>query len=209
MKIGKVINLKDYGFIFDFFKRNKIIIVSSILFVAGLFLGIFSLEKFEGFFDYFNNRLKEIISLRNEGEILKIFLNSFTFNLNITVSVFIIGTSILGIVFLPFVLGGYGFYYGAIIALLYSEYDLNGILLNAIVILPTVVLFAVCIILASREAVNFSFRISELTLPKTVPFNLYYSFKKYCLKFTAILAILVFSALADGILSFYLFDKFM
>lgn len=208
MKIGKVINLKDFSSIFNFLKQNKYIIISMILFIIGFIFGIFSLLRFEGFKNFFESKLQNFFILRNKGDILDISLSSFGFYLNILISVFIVGTSVLGVVFLPFILFGYGLYYGALLSLLYSEYSLNGVVLSGIVILPSAVLFAVCLIFATKEAADFSISISSLTLPKSAPSSLYYNFKRYCSNFIKILTVTIISSLLDGFLSFYLIEKF-
>ena len=208
MKIGKVINLKDFSFVFILLKQNKIIIISLILFLSGFIFGIFTPEKYEGFNNFFDAVLKDFFNLRNKGDIFDISVDAFGFYLNILITVFIIGTSVLGVVFLPFILCAYGLYYGALLSILYSEYSLNGVVLSGVVILPSAVLFAVCLIYATREAADFSVSISALTLPKSVPASLYYNFKKYCGEFIKILSLTIIASLMDGFLSFYLIEKF-
>ena len=90
MKIGKVINLKDYSFIFNFIKQNKIIITAFILFISGFVLGIYTPEKFEGFKDFFNSVINDFFTIRNEGDILDISISSFSIYVNILIVVFII-----------------------------------------------------------------------------------------------------------------------
>ena len=208
MKIGKVINLKDYSFVIDFLNKNKVILLSLLLFISGFGFGIYSLDKFEGFKTFFESNLNDVISLRKKGDIFDISISSFGFYLNTLINIFIIGSSILGLVLLPFILFGYGMFYGSIISLLYITYDLKGVVLSGVLVIPLIVLFSICLIFAIKEATDFSLKISSLTFPKTAPTNLYFAFKSYCSKFLIIISISVISSLLDGFLSFYLFEKF-
>lgn len=201
MQIGKVINLKNYRDFIFLFKKNKVLILFLIFFILGFFIGTVSLDKFQGFKDFFSSRLEEFIKFRTDNSIIKISFDTFIFYLTFIISAFVIGSSFLGIVFLPFIVAFCGIYYGGIMALLYSEYSLKGVAFSAVMILPSAVIFAVCMILAVQESACFSIRISKLTLPKTVPANLFYDFKNYCGRYLFIIILTLFAALIDGIIS--------
>lgn len=208
MQIGKVINLRNCGEALSFFKKNKTVIILLIIFSIGFFIGTVSLENFEGFKDFFILRLEDFSALRAQGNIIKISFDSFLFYISVIVLAFIIGSSILGMVFLPLLIVFCGTYYGSLITLLYSEYSFKGVAFCAIILLPSTVIFAVSLILATIESFGFSLRIAKLTLPKTIPASLYYDFKIYCVRYLFLGFLVLFAALLDGIICHYFFDSF-
>lgn len=208
MQLGKVINLKNYSKYLDFIKKNKYIFLLMMLFIVGLFIGISSINEYEGFKDFFIHKVEEYLDLRYNGNLFNIFIHSFMFYLIFIVIAFVFGSSIIGVVFIPFIICGCSFLYGGYISTLYSSYSLKGIAFSAIFLIPPTVLFSVGLILACCESVGFSIRIIKLTLPKTNPSNLYYDFKNYFGRYLYIILLIIFAALADGLLSINFINNF-
>ncbi len=208
MQLGKVINLNKCGNIIDFFKSNKSVIILLGLFLSGFILGIFSLDTFEGYRDFFAKTVDSFIDIRNNESFFKIFSNSFFGFISYLILFFIAGSSVLGVVFIPFLVFFGGLYFGGIMSFLYSEYALSGVAFSAVMVVPSAVLFGVSIILSAREAIGFSVRLSKLTFPRTVPANLYYDFKNYCGRFIVIFLLVLFSSLTDGLIAVNLAHNF-
>ncbi len=208
MQLGKVISLNKCSNIVDFLKTNKSVIMLLGLFLSGFIFGIFSLDSFEGYRDFFGKTVGSFIEIRNADSFLKIFSDSFFTSISYLILFFIAGSSVLGIVFIPFLVFFGGLYFGGIMSFLYSEYALSGVAFSAVMVLPIAVLLGVSIILSAREAIGFSIRVSKLTFPRTIPANLYYDFKNYCGRFIVIFLLVLFSSLADGLIAVNLADKF-
>ena len=208
MQVGRVVDLKNCGKYFDFLRRNNVLIVLVVFFLFGLGFGIFSFKGFSDFKAAAQTYLESFVDLRTDSGFLKITVNSFLVSLTYIVLCFIAGSSALGIVVLPFVVALRGAVYGALMALLYSEYALKGIAFNAVMVLPAAAIFTAALILAARESVGFSLRVARLTLPRTSPSNLYYDFKNYCGRYLVICLLVLVSALADGLISRYFSDSF-
>ena len=208
MQLGSVINLNKCSSIIDFLKSNKYVIILLCLFLSGFMVGIFSLNNFEGYRDFFTKAVDSFIETRNNNGFLKIFSDSFFRFVSYLILFFIAGSSILGMVFIPFLLFFGGLYYGGIISFLYSGYHLSGVAFSAVMVVPTAVLLSVSMILSAREAIGFSLRISKLTFPRTAPANLYYDFKNYCGRFVVIFLLVLFSSVIDGLISINLSHNF-
>lgn len=208
MQLARVISVKGIGDITVFLKKNKTLLILTVFYLIGFFIGIVSHNAFKGFYDFFCIQLKSFITLRDNSSFFKIFFSSVNGYSILIVLCFIFGSSILGIVFLPFILGFSGFYYGGIMALLYAEYSLKGIAFSAVMVLPSAVIFAVSLILAAGESVGFSIRVAKLTLPKTHPANLYYDFKNYCGRYIFIMLLMLLAALTDSFISSNISESF-
>ncbi len=209
MQIGKVINLRNFNLFFKVLSKNKTIIILLSIFLVGFISGIFSLDNYPNFKKLFSQYLNDFLSVRTNSGFLKIACNSFGIFITYIVLAFVSGTSLIGIVFIPFIIGIIGFLNGGFMALLYSEYALKGIAFNAVMVLPCAVIFTISIILATRESIGFSLRISRLTFPSTAPTNLFIDFKNYCGRFLLITVFVLFSAVIDGLISHYFLNKFV
>lgn len=201
MQLGRVVNLKGYSKILSFIKENNILIILLFFFFFGFGFGIFSLNHFDGYITYSQTRLNDFISLRSCEDFFKIFFGSFLNNFSYIILLFIFGTCIFGVAALPFVVFSNGLAYGSMIALLYSQYALKGIAYNAVAVLPPAALFVAVLILAAREAINFSLKTASLTFPRTAPKNLCCDFKYYFILFLKFTIAVLFSALLDAFIS--------
>lgn len=202
--MGRVINLRGYDKFFKTLKSNYILIIFSAVFLISFIFGIFSLDNFTDFKDFSKDYLEAYIELRTKSAFLKIFSKAFSVSLTYIILIFIFGSSVLGMIMLPFIVAVKGMIYGSLMSELYSQYTLKGIAYNAVMVLPAAAVFVTALILASSEGFDFSLKVARLTLPRTQPTNLYYTFKIYCEKFLKITLIVLVSALIDSLISVYL-----
>ena len=114
---------------------------------------------------------------------------------------FLLGASVFGVITVPCFVLIKGFIYGGITAYLYSEFALKGIAFNAVVFIPSIIIFIIVWLVASREAIRFSLKLSSLTLNNTMPFSLSDDFKDYGIKYLIFAAVVILSALADACIS--------
>lgn len=209
MKVGKVINLNKFNLIIEFFKKNYLSLILTLFYIFGLAFGIFSYKNSDSIMEYSTDYLLKFCELRTESGFLKILFNSLFSSVTYIAFLFIAGGAILGFVLVPFLISVKGFSLGCITAYIYSEYALKGVAFNAVMIMPWAVILVIAMILAGRESIKFSFKLTGLTIPTNRPANLFNVFKLYCGKYIFILFLCLLSAFADGLISYYFADSFI
>ena len=200
MQRGKVLNLSRLRFTEVLFK-NKLLIISLAVFLAGIIFGIISVGKYKNLTDFSSGFITDFMDLRNTEKFSKILLSSFFRSIAVLIIFAVFGTSMFGVVTVPFLLSVIGVIYGNITAYLYSEFALKGIAFNAVIFLPSVIVFLIVLLLASKEAVNFSLKISSLTFAKSGLYNLTLEFKKFLISFLLFISAALVSSLIDAVIS--------
>lgn len=200
MQRGKVLNLSRLRFTEVLFK-NKLLIISLAVFLAGIIFGIISVGKYKNLTDFSAGFITDFMNLRNTEKFSKILLSSFFNSVTVLIVFAVFGTSMFGVVTVPFLLSVIGVIYGNITAYLYSEFALKGIAFNAVIFLPSVIVFLIVLLLASKEAVNFSLKISSLTFSKSGLYNLTLEFKKFLISFLLFISAALVSSLIDAVIS--------
>lgn len=200
MQRGKVLNLSRLRFTEVLFK-NKLLIISLAVFLAGIIFGIISVGKYKNLTDFSAEFITDFMDLRNTEKFSKILLSSFFNSVTVLIVFAVFGTSMFGVVTVPFLLSVIGVIYGNITAYLYSEFALKGIAFNAVIFLPSVIVFLIVLLLASKEAVNFSLKISSLTFSKSGLYNLTLEFKKFLISFLLFISAALVSSLIDAVIS--------
>ena len=200
MQRGKVLNLSKLKFT-GFLLENKILIISLFLFILGIIFGISAVFDYSKINEFAKNFVADFIELRNTDSFFKIFLNSFLGSVMVLLVFLILGTSIFGVVTVPFSVGIYGIFYGSMVSYIYSEFALKGIAFNAVIFLPSSIIFIIVLLLASREAVNFSLKISSLTVSKAVSYSISNQFKRFLIMLLIFVACNLLSALVDATVS--------
>lgn len=200
MQRGKVLNLSRLRFTEVLFK-NKLLIISLAVFLAGIIFGIISVGKYKNLTDFSAGFITDFMDLRNTEKFSKILLSSFFRSIAVLIVFAVFGTSMFGVVTAPFLLSVIGVIYGNITAYLYSEFALKGIAFNAVIFLPSVIVFLIVLLLASKEAVNFSLKISSLTFSKSGLYNLTLEFKKFLISFLLFISAALVSSIIDAVIS--------
>ena len=200
MQRGKVLNLSRLRFTEVLFK-NKLLIISLAVFLAGIIFGIISVGKYKNLTDFSAGFITDFMDLRNTERFSKILLSSFFRSIAVLIVFAVFGTSMFGVVTAPFLLSVIGVIYGNITAYLYSEFALKGIAFNAVIFLPSVIVFLIVLLLASKEAVNFSLKISSLTFSKSGLYNLTLEFKKFLISFLLFISAALVSSIIDAVIS--------
>lgn len=200
MQRGKVLNLSRLRFTEVLFK-NKLLIISLAVFLAGIIFGIISVGKYKNLTDFSAGFITNFMNLRNTEKFSKILLSSFFRSVTVLIIFAVFGTSMFGVVTVPFLLSVIGVVYGNITAYLYSEFALKGIAFNAVIFLPSVVVFLIVLLLASKESVNFSLKISSLTFAKSGLYNLTLEFKKFLISFLLFISAALVSSIIDAVIS--------
>lgn len=200
MQRGRVLNLSKLK-ITDFLIKNKILIICLILFLFGIVFGIFTLGKYQSLNSFSKDFINEFIKMRVSEKFSKILTNSFFKHVLVIVIFSVFGTSMFGVVTVPLLLCGVGVIYGNVTAYLYSEFALKGVAFNAVIFIPSVIVFLIVLVLACKESVDFSIKISSLTFSKSLSFNLSTEFKKFIIMFSIFILAAFFSAIIDAIIA--------
>lgn len=200
MRKGRVLSLKSCNTIIEFVIKNRVLLILSLFFITGFMISVFTAGKYEAFKNWNVAFLNDFILDRTNKTVLEIAIKSF-FNYMIFIMLgFTFGTSVLGAVFVPIVVGVRSFLFGGMAAALYSEYSFKGIAFYTVLVLPSAVVFVFGFLFAMCEALNFSLMLTRLTMPQTMPINISFQFKRFCIKYLLVLIIIVFAAFIDAVL---------
>lgn len=200
MQKGTVLSLKSTKII-DFIAKNNILVILVVMLIAGITCGTFTVGKFEILKNYSENYIAQFIADRTNASFITIAFNSFMASMLMLLAVFASGTSMLGVVLIPVLSVLRGMLYGSVAATLYASYSLKGIAFNAVMVIPTSIIFIIALLLASRESIKFSLIIVKISLPRSPAVNLYQDFKNYCGRYIFICLVALLSALTDAVLS--------
>ncbi len=207
MKKSRVLNLRNFKFL-ELVNKNRVLLLISISFLIGIITATILYSKNSVVVEYANNQLNRYLGVRSNSNLIGIAFKSFLASMLYLIAVYIFGTSMLGTILVPITVFLRGFSGGALSALLYNQYSLKGIALNAVLIIPPTIIFVIAFIYGANKAFNFSLTVASLTLPHSSPSTLFLPFKKYCTDFLILLFAVLVSALFDAVLSDFLFPIF-
>lgn len=207
MTRGRVIRFRGFA-LGEFFRKNYFLLSIFLLFVIGIFLGIFLFPKNTVLSDFSKNYINDFLDFRSLSSFWGILFSSFLSSLSQLFLLFLLGASLFGVITVPAAVILKGFVQGLTTAYLYSAFALKGVAFNAVVYIPSCLIFIIVLMVAARESMRFSMKISSLTLSKTLPMNLSFEFKDYCVKFLTYSAFSAISALIDAIVSSSLITNF-
>lgn len=208
MHKGTVVNLKSFNSVFVFLKKNWCSILLSLCFVLGISFGTFNAEENEKLNYLAKNYLIHYMSARTEGSFFTVFSASLLLSAAFLIIIFAAGTSVIGVTLVPILTMLRGVIFGALVSILYSQYELKGIAFNALILIPPTLISVLMMIFAGRESILFSLKVIHITLPQSTPENLSYSFGFYCKRYLIYLIFTLVSALLDGWLSIKLISFF-
>lgn len=208
MKKGRVLKLWHFGEMFEFIRKNNVLMILTLFFIGGFCFGIYFCSNKDSFLEFSKDYINDFLNNRTGHSFISILFSSFFSSMLFVALCFISGSSMLGIILVPFICSAKGLLLGTVAANLYFSNSLNGIAFYAVMILPSAVISVIAIILASKESISFSLLLARLTFPSTSPKNLSFDFKNYCVKYLSISAICFVSALLDTILSINFLKSF-
>ncbi len=200
MNKGRVLNFSGIKLL-EQLKNNAYFIICSTFLVIGIIFGLIFFDDIKSLSDLLAEFFADYLNSRENKSFLKIVFTSYFKQLFLFLIVFILGTTLFGVVTIPLTISFCGFFYGSAVAFLYSNFALKGVAFNAAIFLPTLILLLMFLIFASRQAMIFSLRIVKLTLPNSLCENLFFSFRDYALNYLFLTLGAITSALLDGLTS--------
>ncbi len=171
--------------------------VFSCLFLLGALIGSIFICNSSSLSEYTRQTVKSFIDIREDGQFWPMLQNALLLSLPLYLVVFLCGTSFIGCVISPFVLAYYGFRYGGMAGYLYSTYKLDGIMFNALLLIPAVLVGAFGLIYITKESFYFSLILSRICVKNSGAANIYSEFKSYCIKCAFLLIFVVISTVVD------------
>ena len=179
--------------------QNNSLIFIAFCFLLGVLAGVLIFKTKNTVDGYYS---KEFIKLYKElnGGFLSSTLHSFVRQLPFAAAIFLSGTCMVGAILVPSVAAARGIVYGMIMAYIYFEFSLMGIVFNLLILIPSAVIAAIAIILSSREALGFSLSLARLAFPDTRKPHIEQDFKLYCMRQLFVMIFFLTSALTEGLL---------
>ena len=198
MQRGRVINFSKIK-IFEFVKSNLYLFIGFLFLIIGAVLGLVIFDDFKLLTNFIKQYFENYIDIRQSGTFIKIVLLSFAKSLSVFMVLFMVGTSLFGVITVPLSVLICGVFYGSSVAYLYAEFALKGVAFNAVIFLPSSLVLLIFLIFASRLSLIFSVELARLTLPNSMRGDLFLQFKEYSIKFLLLALGSVSAALIDGI----------
>ncbi len=198
MQRGRVINFSKIK-IFEFVKSNLYLFIGFLFLIIGAVLGLVIFDDFKLLTNFIKQYFENYIDIRQSGTFIKIVLISFAKSLSVFMVLFMVGTSLFGVIIVPLSVLICGVFYGSSVAYLYAEFALKGVAFNAVIFLPSSLVLLIFLIFASRLSLIFSVELARLTLPNSMRGDLFLQFKEYSIKFLLLALGSVSAALIDGL----------
>lgn len=201
MQKGRVLRFNKGERVIKFFLDNRLYISLSALFLISFLISVILCKNASVLASGFENVFSQFFTYRTGSTFFNIALKSFLSSMLFIVLIFSLGASMFGVIIVPIIFSFSGFVFGGFSAVLYLQHSLNGIAFWAILILPAATVFLIGLLLATINALKFSFLLSKLSFYKERKFNVFDDFKNYCSGYIKVVAIVIFSALIDAFLS--------
>lgn len=181
-------------------RQNRLIIISSVIFILGLILGAFAVSLSVGG-DVFGvlPLVKSSISSRQSSPFYVTFLLSAAVSLSFMLLMFLSSLSAFGWLFCPILLMFRGFCTGLISGCLYSQYALYGIGFFALILLLPYFIIAYTLIFACSDGMKISFKIF-LSIFSNIPQQLRLT-KYLAVRYALYAVFCLVSSFADAALS--------
>lgn len=201
MRKGTVLNLNRLTFL-NSARKNKSLIFLSFIFLLGIILGIIFLSKSDTTLMFSKFTFENFLFVRLDKPFWKILLKSLFYSLVHIFLMFVCGTSFVGIVLTPVLTLIKGYLYGGFLAYIYVTYLLKGIAFNAVIFLPSAIIFTITFLFCAKLSLGFSYELLGLTFKENYNSpKIYTLFKNYCSKYLLNLIFVLISSLIDSLFS--------
>lgn len=194
MKRTRIIKLSgDFRILFE----NTGFITLAVTFIIAFLIGCVFVFKNPNLQDFVSLEFKTFYEIRSMGSFGTKFLNSALFIIPSALLSFVCGTSVVGCVLSPTFLIYKSFIFGSYTGYIYEIYELEGIIFNALIFIPSAVVSIFALILSVRESVSFSVILARLCIMGKKGSSLFFDFKNYCYKHLVILFLSIFAIILD------------
>ena len=177
--------------------ENSGFIILSVTFAIAFLIGSLFVFKNINLQNFITLEFETFFNIRKTGNFGAKFANSLLFVLPSALLSFVCGTSVVGCVLSPIFLMYKAFILGSYAGYIYEVYALEGIIFNALVLIPSAVVSAFALLLSVRESIAFSVALSQLCIKGRKSINIFFDFKSYCYKHLVILCLALFAVILD------------
>lgn len=200
MRPGGVVSLKRLNK-FGFLQKNKLLFFMCIVFVVGIAIGSLSVTRGTRAANFASYLFERYFTRRHELKFFGIFTAALAKNLLSSLIFFILGASIIGVIASPIFCVILGMYFGGVASYVYSQFALQGVAFNSVILVPSALAFCACSFFAAKESFEFSTVLLKLTMPKSRPLNVSAEFKIFCGRVLIISLCYAAAALIDAAVS--------
>lgn len=202
MKKAKVVHLGNSKVI-SILRSNIIIVIFAFIFTLGLLVGCLMEINLD-----INNILliDNFINIRSNTSFFVLFFASFLLSFIFLFSVYLFGTSLLGLAFIPFIILIRGLFFGILLSQLYNQYGITGIVYNLLTIIPGAIISIIVLISGCINCINLSYSLGKIVISDGQTLKRI-DIKKYCLSFCLLCFLTLVSALFETFMS-YVFRNF-
>lgn len=179
-------------------KKQFLLIFLGLFLIAGLILGVISVRHADYSllknldFIFFSN-----VKARSTLPILSIFIASMASSFLFLLCCFLCGLSLWGAYCMPIVPLFRGFGIGIMSGYLYAAYGFSGFLFHLAVILPGAFICSIVLLIASRESMRFSKKMSLRKQPEQEQDGPKQHTRNFCVRFSILTGMLMVGALVD------------
>lgn len=205
MKKAKVIRLGGLKFI-STVKENSVIVLFTVLFSVGVLFGCL-LYKYNVLCTFGSSITKAFIYSHKTDSFCEILFSTFILSFCFLFVTYLLGTSLLGMAFIPCTLFTRGLFSGLMLGELYSNGVMNALITNLFTLIPGMLICVPALICASKQSLDFSYNIGKLISGEGQSrFNI--DIKRYLVHFCLITVLTLLGATFESFLSIF-FRKFL
>ncbi len=162
MKATGVVHLGNFKLL-TVIRENLAIVIFTLLFALGVLFGVLlfadnkMINEAESILSIFND-------IRKNFAFSKSFFTIYIFEFTFLFAIFLFGTSLLGMAFIPFIIFVRGAFSGLLLCGLYSSLGLTGITLNLLTLLPSTIINVLSQVSGAGCGLNLSYSLSKMML---------------------------------------------
>ncbi|MBQ7288261.1 MAG: hypothetical protein IJW78_05075 [Clostridia bacterium] len=184
------------------FKRYRSLLLLLFCFIGGLLCGTLLFRNADSqisssISDYIINHLLK----RQEYSFFKIFCVSLASLMPFFLSVFVLGLSPIGPIFIPLTMLLRGSGIGLIFGYLYKNYEIKGIAFSLLILLPVFLFSSYILLLSGCDSLKFSGSMLRAFSPKAEPVSFAGNFRLYISRYIFFLFLILLCSFTDTIFS--------
>lgn len=162
MKATGVVHLGNIKF-FALIRENLSVVIFAIIFAVGVLISVLLYDN-NHFIDASNYIVDIFNNMRSGFSFSKAFFTTYIFELTFLFSIFMFGTSLLGLAFIPFIVFIRGAFSGLLLCGLYSSLGLTGVTLNLLTLLPATIINVLTLVSGAGSGLNLSYSLCKTIL---------------------------------------------
>lgn len=198
MKKTKVVHLGSSK-LFTLIKENLIVVIFALIFILGVLIGclVFRgghlIKEADILSDFF-------VTSKADSSFFNIFFTSFLLSFCFLFSIYLLGTSLLGLAFIPVVIFLRGLISGLFLCDLYTFGAINALVVNLLTVIPGTVISVLALISAACRCLNLSYSLGKLSLGDGQALQRI-DIKRYLINFAVLIFVTVIASLFEAFMS--------